>query len=332
MRMRDLITIFEQHSEADLWNGKNVVAARHGYRIAVDNVGDAAYVTAWTPDNKRVGVLSTRTTPDNVGRDYLSVSRVEVDPKHRNKGIGLALFRALLDQLAPKWRGIGSYLPDQVNRREVPKIWRRLGGRVHPDNEDHIVADRPHTAIHSQVDLIRLAEAAIPGGETYWFNPSSGEVLTVGDHGEAVMENPYAFGLDAETVRDMIEAFPQGCDEYETPDDEAECDDTPAPPAELLFTGGKWHRNDAWEQLAMNRGWVRCGEAGNSHRYISAATAEGAWAAVRFTLQHHYVAALDIEISGKQASLYASLNEEQQTAFVKAGPRRALAFLQARKG
>ncbi len=176
-------------------------------------------------------------------------------------------------------------------------------------------------------DLIAIVEAAVPGGESYWFNAANGEIITVGDHGEAVMEHPYEFGLDADTVRDMIEAFPEGCDEYETPENEGDCDDLPPPPEELLFNNATWHRNDAWEQLAMNRGWVRCGEARDAHRYISSATAEAAWAAAKFTSSYHYISKLDIEISGKQAVLYASLTDTQLASFVKAGPRRALQFL-----
>ena len=183
-------------------------------------------------------------------------------------------------------------------------------------------------------EIIALVEAAIPGGETYWFNPSNDDVITVGDHGEGVMEHPYRFGIDRETVYQMIMAFPDGCDEYETPDDDTDCDDLPPPPSGLN-PDRRWHRNDAWEQLAINRGWVRCGEAVQARRYISAATAEAAWAAAKFTTKHHYISFLDIEITGQRnsphASLFASLDDTQLSAFVKAGPRRALEFLQSHR-
>jgi hypothetical protein len=144
-------------SEDETWHGKNVVAHRHEYRIAVDRLNNATHVSAWTPDNKRIGMLSTRTTSDNVGKDYLSISRVEVDTKHRKKGIGLAMYKALLCNLSPDWKGIGSYLPDQANRRQVPKIWKRIGGHIHPNNSDHVIANRiDEKADHMQADRERF--------------------------------------------------------------------------------------------------------------------------------------------------------------------------------
>lgn len=134
----DTSTIMEEGS-SELWRGKNVVATIGEYRIAVDDPHDANFVSVWTEDNKRVGALSTRRTPDLVGREYLGISRAEIDPKHRGKRLGIAMYRALIDHLGPNWKGISSYLPDQANKKQVPKIWKRLNG-VRKD--DHIVVNR----------------------------------------------------------------------------------------------------------------------------------------------------------------------------------------------
>lgn len=142
MSIRHYINLVEAVGQVEDWNGKQIVAQKNGYRIAVDDLDDASYVTAWSEDNKKVGSISTRRTPDAIGKDYLSISLAEVDPKHRKKGIAGAMFKALLAHLAPRWKGISSYLPDQVDKKAIPTIWKRLGGRLHSDNADFIVVDR----------------------------------------------------------------------------------------------------------------------------------------------------------------------------------------------
>lgn len=127
--------------EVEEWNGKHAVDRRGDYVIAVDDPEDCTFVSAWTADNKKVGSISTRRTPDTIGRDYLSISLAEVHPKHRGNGLGSAMFKALLAHLAPRWKGISSYLPDQANKRQIPAIWKKLGGR-RPENADYVVVDR----------------------------------------------------------------------------------------------------------------------------------------------------------------------------------------------
>ena len=92
-----------------LWNDKHVVQQVGDYRIVVDDIDNPTYVTAWTPDNVKVGSLSTRHHPGQ--KNYLGVSTVDVDPKHRNRGLGLAMYRALMSGLNKRYKGISSYLP-----------------------------------------------------------------------------------------------------------------------------------------------------------------------------------------------------------------------------
>lgn len=122
------------------WNYKHVVAERGTYRIVVDDLDSATYVTLWTADNVRVGALSTR----GMGHEgTLSIGSIEIAPSARAKGLALPMYRALLAHMAQRWMGISSYLPDQANKKQIPKIWRRLGGHSPPDEADWIVADRP---------------------------------------------------------------------------------------------------------------------------------------------------------------------------------------------
>lgn len=126
-------------NEIEIWNGKHIVQVIGEYRIAVDTPGNASYVSVWTPDNKMVGSLSTRGTTLN---NYLGIGKSQLEPRHRGKGLGVAMYRALLTNLNSRWQGIASYLPDRSNRKQVPKIYSRLGGFTPKGKEDYMVIPR----------------------------------------------------------------------------------------------------------------------------------------------------------------------------------------------
>lgn len=108
--------------------------------------------------------------------------------------------------------------------------------------------------IRHWITLCELFEAATPHGQTFWFNPVTKQLIPCSDHGDAVIENPNAFGIDYQVQNEMEDAFPdEGGEEEEREIPDAE------PPAELWGGRAGWQRNDAWETLAMNRGWVRIG-------------------------------------------------------------------------
>lgn len=108
------------------WNGKMVVAQMGEYRIVVNDVDDATFVTAWSEDNRRVGELTT--TRFLGAADYQCIQNVEVDPRVRGQGIGKAMYQALLDNLGPRWKGIASIEENRINNRQVPAILKSLGG------------------------------------------------------------------------------------------------------------------------------------------------------------------------------------------------------------
>lgn len=142
--MIQFIDIAAQLHESYIWNDKNIVLDIGGYRIAVDDPQYATFVTAWAEEGNKVGEMSTRQSPDAVSKDHLNVGKVEILPRHRGKGIGGAMYRALLDNLAPKWKGISSYTPDRINNRRVPAILQRLGGR---EVGDYVLVDRNDTLV-----------------------------------------------------------------------------------------------------------------------------------------------------------------------------------------
>jgi ribosomal protein S18 acetylase RimI-like enzyme len=135
MRLHEI----EPEPSETTWNGKHVVQQIGQYRIAVDTRGRATYVTVWTENNKRVGSLSTR---GNHLNHYLGIGMADLEKPHRGKGLGLAMYRALLANLDPRWLGIASYLPDRSNLKQVPAIYRRLGGHILKGNTDYMIIPR----------------------------------------------------------------------------------------------------------------------------------------------------------------------------------------------
>ena len=175
---------------------------------------------------------------------------------------------------------------------------------------------------------IKIIEAATYHGGAYWFNPQTKQIIPASDHGQAVIDDPDAFGIDRRTQFAMDAAFPEDEDDdyrgWET--------DDRSPPAEMPpeLWGGRegWYRNDAWEVLAMNRGWVRIGSATSiSTAYVSSSTAESVWAAVKYLVNKNGINAVDIEIARPENQVFANIGGEELTRFLKGGARKANAFL-----
>jgi hypothetical protein len=97
------------------------------YKIAVDDVNDANYITLWKTDtntgkDKKVGSLKLNQTPD----DFLSVSEISIDRNSKALGLGLEMYKIALKYSSNKIKGIKSYLPNRSNKRQIPKIYRKL--------------------------------------------------------------------------------------------------------------------------------------------------------------------------------------------------------------
>ncbi len=139
---RDRKVLAKEDAETDpnLWNGKSSVWTNGQYHIVVDTPGNAKYISVWTQDNTRVGYLETRTIPGY--KDWLAIGDVGLLKDHRGKRLGIQMYRVLIQEMAPKYKGIAGYLPDTINKREVPAIYRRLGGKLDPENADVMLVPR----------------------------------------------------------------------------------------------------------------------------------------------------------------------------------------------
>ena len=124
-------------------HGKNVVYEDNEYRICVDNENDARYITLWHREYvkgieywvKR-GVLSAWLSDMNFKNrngKYLSISAIEIEKAHRGGGYGSKMYKALFDFSANDVKGIYSYLPNRINKKEIPKIYNKLGATTDGD-------------------------------------------------------------------------------------------------------------------------------------------------------------------------------------------------------
>jgi predicted GNAT family N-acyltransferase/predicted nucleotidyltransferase len=121
-------------------HGKNIVFDNGDYIIAVNHPTKATYITLFFQDEK-VGVLSLK---DNrvkkEGKYYQGIDYVEIDKQHRGSGMGTELYRQALRFMGKEYDGLVSYLPDQANKRQAPKIHDRLKARI--VDGDYSVIDR----------------------------------------------------------------------------------------------------------------------------------------------------------------------------------------------
>jgi len=115
--------------------GKMIVYDDGDFRIAIDDEYNARYITLWHKVYKknieswvRCGYLdaSLSRVPFRNGK-YLSIRSIEIDKKHRNLGYGMKLYKALFDFSGSEVKGIYSYLPNRVNKKEIPGIYKKLG-------------------------------------------------------------------------------------------------------------------------------------------------------------------------------------------------------------
>jgi predicted GNAT family acetyltransferase len=114
---------------------KKVVYSTKDYKIAVDDVNNARYITLWFVNSLfdidvKVGSLTLYKTED----DFLKVQEIDIQKSHRGKGMATKMYLMALKYSNDNIKGIKSYLPDRVNKKQIPKIYKALNGK---SNEDY---------------------------------------------------------------------------------------------------------------------------------------------------------------------------------------------------
>jgi DNA polymerase III sliding clamp (beta) subunit (PCNA family)/GNAT superfamily N-acetyltransferase len=106
------------------------------YKIAVNDVNNADYITLWKTDmntgkDEKVGALKLNETSDG----FLSVSEIGIDAGSKGLGLGLEMYKVALKYSSDKIKGIKSYLPNRTNKKQIPKIYKKLNSVEDGDYE-----------------------------------------------------------------------------------------------------------------------------------------------------------------------------------------------------
>jgi hypothetical protein len=166
------------------------------YKIAVNDVNDADYITLWKTDintgkDKKVGALKLNET-DNL----LKVSEIGIDRGSRGLGLGLEMYKVALKYSSDKIKGIASYLPDRSNRKQIPKIYKKLNSVVEGDwsyiyKKDNKYADELEINFTKQPIVKKITPYKNP--DIY---SNGGDVRPYEDGGVIIDDNIKVFGLN----------------------------------------------------------------------------------------------------------------------------------------
>ena len=110
--------------------GKLILWKRGDTMIASDGYG--TYFTVWDGPTKKIGSLELRSSRDPETKGYLQVQTVEILPKYRGLGLGTQLYKVALQNISSEYKGIASENVQRSNKKQVPKIYKRLGGKELP--------------------------------------------------------------------------------------------------------------------------------------------------------------------------------------------------------
>ena len=99
------------------------------FAITVNNPVNPSCVTLFLEGKAVARLLSHEMT--RKGEQWMRIEGIEIPTKYRGRGFGKQMYRVLLDHI--KTKGIASYLPDRTNKKQVPKIYKALGGVVDGD-------------------------------------------------------------------------------------------------------------------------------------------------------------------------------------------------------
>ena len=136
-------------------NGNKIVFEKGDYRISVDDENYARNIVLWHREKvngkeywAKRGVLNANIKESRYSEEgdkdfakYLSISEVEIEKDHRGQGLSTQLYKALINYSGDDIKAILSYTPSRVNKTQVPKIWKRLGGRTSKFSEDYQIID-----------------------------------------------------------------------------------------------------------------------------------------------------------------------------------------------
>lgn len=137
--------------------GKKIVYENDGYSIAVSDDVNPTRVSLWY-EKKNVGNLYLQMT-NFKSKKYMKVSSLEILPKFRGQGLSTIFYKVALKYLDKDVKGIISYLPDRINKKQVPKIYSKLNAFI-VDSDYQIIPKKANEALIHDNSLKQLKRVA----------------------------------------------------------------------------------------------------------------------------------------------------------------------------
>jgi len=107
-------------------NFGEIVYQDNEYKITFDHeVNNGTHIILLYED-KMVGLLNVGEVEINDELHYY-IRGIVIDPRHRNKGYGTKMYKALIDNHDNRYEGIASYLNRRLNTEEIPDIYKKFG-------------------------------------------------------------------------------------------------------------------------------------------------------------------------------------------------------------
>lgn len=125
-------------------SGSPIAWEEDNYRIIIYNTSN--YFNTYLMHNqkpwKQIGSLKTKISTKKINGDkikYAEVSSISLHKEHQNKGFGTKLYKTLLKYLPDDIVGIGSNLQYRINKKEIPKIYEKLGYESYNDGDFQLI-------------------------------------------------------------------------------------------------------------------------------------------------------------------------------------------------
>jgi hypothetical protein len=121
----------------------DVVYKKGDYKILVNSLKSPTHISLFYDNYKgweKIGALSVHISERKFTFDvdfekYYKVSEIEIKKEHRNKGFGKIMYDILIKMSGENIRGLYSYLPDRVNKTQIPSIYKHYKTIIDNDNE-----------------------------------------------------------------------------------------------------------------------------------------------------------------------------------------------------
>lgn len=125
-------------------SGSPIAWEKDNYRITLYITSN--YFNAYLMHNekpwKQIGSLKTKVSNKKIKGatiKYSEVISISLHKEHQQKGFGTLLYKILLKYLPDEIAGIGSNILYRINKKEIPKIYEKLGYQSYNDGDFQLI-------------------------------------------------------------------------------------------------------------------------------------------------------------------------------------------------